>query len=98
MKSLFLKLFTSASIKTGIAYALNVVTLVASALSGVLSGDGISDERRRQIGAILVGVVAVREFLSRLALIVGAPSNVGPSSLEDIVSKSDALDRITDAL
>ena len=100
MKSIFLKLFTSASLKTGIAYAAQIASLVVSVLQGVMAGDGLSDERRKQLASVLRGVIALRDFLNRLAELVGAPALQNINQLDDgwIVEKSLVLDRITDGL
>lgn len=96
MKHFLLRAFVSANIKNGIGFAYQVCMLVANALQGVLSGDGLSDERRKQLSSIMRGILAVRDFLGRLAEIMNAP--LQSISQYDLVDKATKLDRITDSL
>jgi len=100
MKSFLVKLVLSHSIKTGIAYAAQVATLVVNIINAILAGDGLSDERRGQLANVMRGAIAVRDFLNRLSEIIGAPSLLAIKQHETdwILEKSATLDRITDSL
>lgn len=98
MKNLLLKLFTSAAIKNGVAVAFQVVSMTVDALRGILMADGLSDERRRQIQIVFNAMIAVREFLSRLSTLIGAPASSTISSLEHLSDKASKLGEITEKL
>jgi len=99
VKSILLKLVASASLKLGVAYALRIVITTIAALRGVLADGNISDDARRSITAVVGVLIAVRDFLAKLAELIGSPplpayaSNAG--ELENL---ANSLDRITDSL
>lgn len=96
--SWLLKLFSSVKVKTGVAYAFQVSSLIVDALRGILMSDGLSDERRKQLQVIFNATISIRDFLGRLAQLVGAPALSSISSLEALSEKASTLDRITDGL
>ena len=98
MKSLLLKLVASAALKNGVAIALQVSAMTVDALRGILMSDGLSDDRRRQIQIVFNAMIAIRDFLSKLAILIGAPSTASVSSLEQLSDRASALDAITDRL
>jgi len=96
--SWLLKLISGIKVKNGVAYAYQVSALLVDALRGILLSDGLSDERRRQLQVIFNAAISIRDFLARLAVLVGAPALSSISSLDALSDKASTLDRITDGL
>ena len=98
MKSLLLKLVASAALKNGVAIALQVSAMTVDALRGILMSDGLSDDRRRQIQIVFNAMIAIRDFLSKLAILIGAPSTASVSSLDHLAESASKLGDITESL
>jgi len=99
MKSIVLKLVASASLKLGVAYALRIVISAIGGLRGILSEGGVSDESRRTIITIIAVLAAVRDFLSKVAELIGAPALPAyASSHAELEKLADGLNNITDGL
>lgn len=84
MKFIF-SLLASPALKQGFVVALRVISLIESALRGVLANDQISDVARRNIESALVAVVAVKEFMVKVGSLFGVAAYdvvAGVSSLE----------------
>ena len=93
-----LKIIASQSIKLGVALALRIIITVIAALRGVLNDGAINDDARKAIGAAINVLVSVRDFVSRLAEIIGAPTLPQASLDSAAMDAADQLNKITDAL
>lgn len=92
------KIIASTQLKSAVAYAHKVASLVVDALQGILAGAGLGDEQRRRLHSVLVAVAAVRDFLDRLAGIIGAPVAAAPSGNVELYDATDKLNKLTDTL
>jgi hypothetical protein len=100
MKSVLLKLVAGTTLKLGVAYALRIVANTVAALRGVLDAGSLSDDARKSIASVVAVLIAVRDFLERLAELIGAPA-LGlqdAGSRSDLHDAGDKLRRITDSL
>lgn len=100
MKGVLLKLVASATLKLGVAYAARIATTAIAALKGIMSAGTLSDEARRNIGAVIVVLAAVSDFLNRLSDIIGAPAlPLGSTDMTSrMIDAAEQLDKITDSL
>jgi hypothetical protein len=99
MKGILLRMVVSTSVKLGIAYALKIIILAIAGLRGVLNDGNISDDARASIVTIVTVLVAIRDFLGRLADLMGAP--MLPATVKDADSLhklANDLNNITDGL
>lgn len=100
MKGMLLKLVAGASLKLGVSYALRIVVNSIAALRGVLDGGSLSDDARKSIASIVAVLTAVRDFLDKVAELIGAPAlalqDAGWRS--DLHNAGDKLRKITDSL
>ena len=92
-----MKLVASQGIKLGVSYALRIIIITTAALRGVLDNGAINDEARAAIMNVVRVLISVRDFMNRLADIIGAP-DLPKASLDDLKDAADKLDRITDGL
>jgi len=94
-----LKIVASQAIKLGVSYALRIIIVTIAALRGVLNDGNINDEARGSITNVVKVLVSVRDFVSRLAEIIGAPM-LPPATLADldVICDADKLNKITDGL
>ena len=92
-----LKIAASQGVKLGVAYALKIIVVTIAALRGVLNDGAINDEARNSIASVVRVLISVRDFVGRLAEIIGAPAM--PQAVDgDMRDVADKLDRITDGL
>lgn len=95
-----LKLVASATLKTGIAYAIKATRNVYIAIEAILNAGNLSDEARRTLAAIYATIGVVHDFLRAVGGLVGAPAEPTTSAhvetqLEDATAK---LRRITEVI
>jgi hypothetical protein len=99
MKGLILRMVASASLKLGIAYSLKIIILAIAGLRGVLAEGNISDENRITISRSIAVLLAVRDFLSKFADLIGSPPPPAYASAHGELEKlAQGLDKITDSL
>lgn len=98
MKKFLLRVFTGITLKNAVAVAHQVAALAVDAIRAMLMSDGISDERRKQLQIVFQGAIALRDFLEKLAQLVGAPAMSSISSLSHLSDKASQLERITEHL
>jgi hypothetical protein len=99
VKGIILRMVVSTSLKLGIAYALKIIILAIAGLRGVLNDGNISDEARSSIVSIVTVLTAIRDFLSRLAELMGAPALPPHTNDIDSLHKlANDLNQITDSL
>ena len=96
MKGFLLKFLAGQSLRLGLAYALQAVNASIAALRGVLDHGSISDEARRRIEVILEALTAIRDFLSKVASLIGSPV-LGQSS-SDLEEAARKLRLITEGM
>ena len=92
-----LKIVASQGIKLGVSYALRIIIVTIAALRGVLNDGAINDDARASIVNVVKVLLSVRDFVSKLAEIIGAPS-IPQAVSGDLIDVADKLDRITDGL
>jgi hypothetical protein len=99
MKSIFLKLVVGTSIKLGVAYTLKIIVLSIAGLRGVLNDGNLTDDARKSITAIVNVLIVIRDFVSRMGDLMGAPSLPPMAADADYLNKlARDLNKITDGL
>lgn len=102
MKGLLLKLVAGQGLRMGLSYSYEAVVAVIAALRGVLEHAQVSDDARKKITTVITGLSAVRDFLAKVMLLVGAPTvglfGSSEGTLANIDDAAAKLRRITDTL
>jgi hypothetical protein len=93
-----LKIVASQAVKLGVSYALRIIIVTIAALRGVSNDGNINDEARGSITNVIKVLVSVRDFVSRLAEIIGAPMLPQVALDDAAMDAADKLARITDGL
>lgn len=95
-----LRFFASATLKTGISYAIKATRNMVIAIDAVLNAGNLTDEARRILAAIRVTASAMHDFMKVVGGLIGAPMETLATASVDsqLADAADKLRRIADAL
>lgn len=95
-----LRFFASATLKTGISYAIKATRNIALAIEAILNGGNLTDEARKMLSAIYATVGAVHDFLKVVGGLIGAPmETLGTANVDgQLADAADKLRRIASTL